>query len=219
MTRGLAVFKNILLCTLLGVSLVLAQGDALRMQELAKKRYGSEAAQTVYQWRSLISDISLLSDSQKLQRVNDFFNQRIRFVADSDTWQQTDYWATPLEFMGRKQGDCEDFSIAKYTTLLMAGVPMKKLRMTYVRAHFNGLNQAHMILAYYPYPNADPSLLDNVVQDIRPASLRKDLTPVFGFNSAGLWVGSENKLKTNNPGANLSRWRDLLLRMELDGLI
>src|SRR5690606_32848384 len=120
------------------------------------------------------------------------------------------------------EGDCEDFSIAKYMTLLLAGVEVSKMRITYVKAQMGGgysnATEAHMVLAYYPTPSADPLILDNLISEVRPASRRPDLTPVFGFNSQGLWVGGAAAPATQDPGARLSRWRDLLQRMAADGL-
>ena len=67
-------------------------------------------------------------------------------VTDQDNWQQEDYWATPLETLSRRQGDCEDYSISKYITLVLAGMPEDKLRIT-VKARIteNGIarSQAH----------------------------------------------------------------------------
>lgn len=213
--RGVAVVA----CSVLSV---LAQVDLDRMQSLAQSRYGPHTAQTVADWRALIDRIEPLSGEQKVERVNAFFNRRIRWQQDIDIWQQKDYWATPLETMARRTGDCEDFSIAKYMTLLLAGVDIDKLRITYVKAQMGGSlgtnYQAHMVLAYYPTPSADPLILDNMIDQVRPASRRPDLKPVFGFNSKGLWVGGAATPATKDPGAKLSRWSDLLQRMAADGL-
>ena len=57
--------------------------------------------------------------------------------------------------MGKTAGDCEDFSIAKYMTLLMLGVPAEKIRMIYVRANIGGASQAHMVLGYYAKARAE----------------------------------------------------------------
>ena len=46
-----------------------------------------------------------------------------------------DYWASPLETLDKGRGDCEDYAIAKYFSLLAAGVPVARLRLVYVRAH------------------------------------------------------------------------------------
>jgi predicted transglutaminase-like cysteine proteinase len=207
---------------LISLSSAVATTDFNRMQTLAMQRYGDRAANTVAEWQQLINDVTQLDELQKLNKVNDFFNSRVAFVDDIINWKQSDYWATPLETMGVAKGDCEDFSIAKYTTLQLVGVPIDKLRMTYVKAKIGGRNstisQAHMIVSYYPAPNAEPLLLDNLIPEIRPASRRSDLTPVFSFNSAGIWVGGATQAASNNPGAKLSRWRDLIARMQNEGL-
>jgi predicted transglutaminase-like cysteine proteinase len=69
-----------------------------------------------------------------LKQINNFFNQKVEFGEDIDVWGKSDYWATPLESIGRLAGDCEDYSIAKYTFLKILNVPNEKLRLTYVRA-------------------------------------------------------------------------------------
>jgi predicted transglutaminase-like cysteine proteinase len=71
---------------------------------------------------------------------------------------------------------------------------------------------------YWAKPSADPQILDSLIMDIRPASRREDLTPVFGFNSKVLWVGGAAAPATKDPGIKLSRWRDLLQRTAADGL-
>ncbi|QIB67542.1 transglutaminase [Kineobactrum salinum] len=191
------------------------------MQQLALQRYGPHTADTVVRWRELIDQLKPLPDIEKLARVNTFFNQLVRWRQDIDIWQQHDYWATPLETMARREGDCEDFSIAKYMTLLLAGVEVDKMRITYVKAQVgpdSNANQAHMVLAYYDSGSADPLILDNMITELRPASRRPDLKPVFSFNSQGLWVGTAAAPASKDPAARLSRWRELLQRMAADGL-
>jgi hypothetical protein len=75
-----------------------------------------------------------------------------------------------------------------------------------------------MVLAYYPQPEAEPLVLDNLIGDIRPASRRPDLVPVFSFNSEGVFTGVS--AKDSNPAAGvgrLSRWEDLLKRAHAEG--
>ena len=207
---------------MLAGTLLIAQPDLDRMQHLAGERYGSETALLVDQWRTLIEEIRTLEEDQKLVAVNDFFNDRIEWTQDPDIWGKEDYWATPLETMGKRAGDCEDFAIAKYATLILSGVDIDKLRITYVKAQlgaaYGQIHTAHMVLAYYATPGAEPMILDNLITEVRPASRRQDLTPVYGFNSRGLWVGGAVNPATTEPGAKLSRWRDLLQRAAAEGL-
>jgi predicted transglutaminase-like cysteine proteinase len=175
------------------------------------------------QWRKAIDDASAMHRTEdKLRRVNEFFDRRIQFAEDQESWGQSDYWATPMETLAKGKGDCEDFTIAKYFTLLNAGVPDDELRLVYVKARLGGPNstvqQAHMVLAWYATPDAEPLVLDNLIVDIRPASRRADLTPVFSFNSQGIWQGN-TPAGAPTPGGigRLSRWQDLLRRARLEG--
>jgi len=206
----------------LGLWLILATSiaapDLDKTQALAQQRYGTRAAETIGAWRRLIEESRSLSDSDKLTKVNAFFNRRMLFVDDILVWQQADYWATPLEFMGRGSGDCEDFTIAKYITLQMLGVGNQRLRLIYVRAKSGSTASiAHMVLGFYPQPTEEPLILDNLISSVRPASQRPDLSPVYSFNNDGLWVGGASA-SAADPTTRLSRWRDVLERMRQDGL-
>lgn len=173
-------------------------------------------------WQQLIDIARDTPEDEQLELVNEFVNRRVFYGDDQDIFGEKDYWATPLETLGGGAGDCEDFSITKYITLSLLGVPIEKLRLTYVKAEIgmpgSGITQAHMVLAYYPRPNAEPLILDNLVSSLRPASRRKDLTPIYGFNSQGLWVAGQPAPVLADPTSRLSRWRDVLSRMQEDGL-
>lgn len=189
-----------------------------------RKFGGSEAA--FRDWQKLLADARPLGPMDKLKRVNEFFNRRIQFGEDQQIWGQSDYWATPLETLAKGKGDCEDFTIAKYFTLLNAGVPLEQLRLVYVKARIGGsastVTQAHMVLAYFATADAEPLVLDNLITDLRPASRRPDLAPVFSFNSQGIWQGAGGGADAKGPGAaggsgRLSRWEDLLQRARAEG--
>lgn len=206
------------LAVVLWLGIGVASPNLDRMQTLARDRYGAQAEQTVAAWRRLLEESRSLPVEQQLNVVNTFFNRRIVYELDPAVWQQNDYWASPLEFMGRATGDCEDYSIAKYMTLLLLGVPNEKLRLIYVRARTVGAkSEAHMVLGYYEDPTGEPLVLDNLITSVRPASRRPDLSPVFSFNSQGLWVGGQ-QTSSADPTARLSKWREVLERMKQEGL-
>lgn len=175
-------------------------------------RYGAAAGDRVVEWQGLMGQGAGGNDLDKLRRVNDFFNHRLQFVDDIIHWQAKDYWATPLESLSTGAGDCEDFSIAKYFTLRELGVPVDRLRITYVKAL--DLGQAHMVLAYYETPSADPLVLDNLIPQIRRGSTRQDLAPVYSFNGDGLWLAvARGQGKRAGSSDRLGPWRDLATRM------
>ena len=209
---------TLILCLSLWLLSSIAAPDLDKTQALALQRYGAPAAEAVAAWRRLIEEARPLPEAEKLTRVNTFFNRRILFKSDMEVWNQEDYWATPLEFMGMGAGDCEDFAIAKYITLQMLGIGNERLRMIYVRAKTGSTTSvAHMVLGFYPKPTEEPLILDNLISSVRQASQRSDLSPVFSFNNDGLWVGGATA-STADPTTRLSRWRDVLERMRQEGL-
>lgn len=205
----------LLLVVLAGISF--SATDLDKLQQLALSRYGSGVARFVGEWRAMLPTASGQGDLEKLERVNNFFNQRIRWVEDAALWQQDDYWASLLETLSKGAGDCEDFAIAKYASLLISGVQENKLRLTYVRLQqqANATPVAHMVLAYYTDPFAEPLILDNLVFEIKPASRRPDLSPVYSFNATHLWFRGANAA-ASDPTARISRWRDVLARMQAE---
>ncbi len=182
------------------------------LEAQASVRFGAQAVQTVLRWESMIGTNANADVQKKLAAVNDFFNQNIAYQ-----WETEDYWSTPLETMGRGIGDCEDYAIAKYATLTLMGVPPSSLRLVYVKAKRGGLNQAHMVLAWYETPNAVPLIIDNLDYVIRPATERGDLQPVFSFNGEQLWVGTGPRPTKQQPTARLSRWGQVVEKIRLEG--
>ncbi len=203
------------LAGLLGL-VVPAQGlDNTRLKEAAVK-IGPRAVAEVPLLLQMIDKAAAVDEEARLKLVNDYFNQKIAFKEDTEVWGVIDYWATPLEALDKGAGDCEDYAIAKYFSLVSAGMPVSKLRMVYVRAALRGQSLAHMVLAYYAQPGADPLILDNLIPELRPASQRPDLRPVFSFNTEGLWQGTGNTTQ-GDPVARLSMWRNLLQKVRAEG--
>jgi predicted transglutaminase-like cysteine proteinase len=185
-----------------------------RVVEIYSQRFGPQARARLEAWkrdaaerkrspaREAALERALLSD------VNRLLN-RVAFVDDAVHWREVDYWATPAESISSNGADCEDFSIAKYFLLKELGVPIARLRLTYVKSL--SLNQAHMVLAYYARPDAEPLVLDNLEDTVRPASQRRDLVPVYSFNDEEVWV--ELRGRVGSP-QQLRNWRALTERLD-----
>ncbi|MCL1144122.1 transglutaminase-like cysteine peptidase [Shewanella gaetbuli] len=180
------------------------------------KRYGDRAGLRAKAWFKVVAESGPLSEKQQLEKVNQFFNL-FRFVNDDVLWGDSNYWATPMEFIGVNGGDCEDFSIAKYFTLLQLGIPENKLRITMVKA--TSVNQYHMVLAYYEKPSSIPLILDNLDKKIKPATQRRDLIPVYSFNGQQLWLNKEKgRGELAGSSSRLKKWNDLKHRLGVDRL-
>jgi predicted transglutaminase-like cysteine proteinase len=183
------------------------------------RKFGADAKGRLAEWQKFIGSqrlpeeqragLSPKKERDTLEAVNVFFN-RLMFVDDLKHWGVLDYWASPAEMLASNGGDCEDFSIAKYFALKEIGIPISKLRITYVKA--TRINQAHMVVAYYPGQGAEPLILDNLEDQIRPASQRPDLIPVYNFND------DEVRLARTGAGAGsptqIRIWRGLLEKLE-----
>lgn len=180
-----------------------------------RARYGMVAAQHLQRLGALMLELATRSELARLKAINQFFNA-FTFRTDSEQWGTADYWATPFELMAKEGGDCEDFAIAKYFALRALGMADEHLRLMYVRARNGELNQAHMVLAYYPVVDAEPLVLDNLRPEILPASARGDLQPVYSFNGQGLWQAKARGLgqSITGAGANVPQWQTLTERIE-----
>lgn len=198
--------------------LAAAAFEASRVMEAAAQRGPRVAEQALALLQQIERSSGHEDELQRLQEINDFFNRRVDFRDDAVTWGVPDYWASPLETLDRRAGDCEDYAIAKYFSLAAAGVPTARLRMVYVRARMQGQSLAHMVLAYHAQPGAEPLILDNLRPEVLPASQRSDLTPVFSFNTEGLWQGV-GQVTAGDPLARLSLWRDLVAKVRKEGFI
>lgn len=179
--------------------------------------HGLEARQRVSDWRDLLNLLAEQvppEDAIAIKEANNYFNQ-VAWVWDIDHWGQEDYWATPIETLVSNAGDCEDFSIGKYFSLTSVGMSTSKLRITYVKALRQNL--AHMVLAYYSTPSAEPLILDNINKTILPASKRTDLLPIYSFNGDGLWLAkSRAQAVKGDITKNVPSWGGLRGKIEAE---
>ena len=208
---------------LYGIVLLAGAVDGFQLERViqaVQQRYGHNGVLVARDWNAALTIFQGDTEQRQLKYINDYFNRKFLFESDLKVWGPVDYWATPIEALIKGSGDCEDFAIAKYFSLKFVGVPVSKLRITYVRALMGGVGsnttQAHMVLTYYSTPDAEPLILDNLVSEIRPASRRADLVPIFSFNSEGVWAAGSGTPQTGS-GSRLSRWTDLVAKMKSEG--
>lgn len=153
----------------------------------AEAVYGKPALKRMQSLHYLLKISEKLGDSKKLSKINTFFN-RVPYREDQSHWGKEDYWASPYEFIASGGGDCEDYTIAKYFSLISSGVYPQRLMVAYVKRKESG--ESHMVLLYRK--NSQESLvLDNTTNEILPLSKRTDLEGIFVFNQSGMWVLKE----------------------------
>jgi predicted transglutaminase-like cysteine proteinase len=214
--------RAVLLQLFAALALVAFSVQAVDTDRIVKsaQKYGPTGVANAKALQQMMAALAAKDDATRIKAVNDFYNQRLAYMEDIDNWGLIDYWASPLESLGKGAGDCEDYAIGKYFTLTTMGMPHAKLRMVYVRTSIAGAPNgfvAHMVLAYYPTPDAEPLVLDNLKPEIRPANERPDLAPVFSFNAEGLWQGVGSIRANGDPMTRLSKWREVVGRARQDG--
>lgn len=182
-------------------------------------RFGEGVRERLLEWNTLVQRLAArlersratAGEREALRLVNDFFN-RVPSRTDRELWGVEEYWATPAETLAINGADCEDYAFSKYFTLKELGVPVARLRLVYARN--TKISEAHMVLAYYPDPNADPLILDILENDIRAASDRPDLIPVYTFNDDDLQFLQQGAPPLILESSSHRKWRDLLKRLQ-----
>jgi len=149
---------------------------------------------------------------RKLSHINLFLN-KILPANDIKTKSTLDHWATPKEFLIEGYGDCEDYAIAKYFTLIELGI--KKENMYFAVVDVKGAKNTHMILLYVEDKNKSPLVLDNLSFKVIPLSKRKKLIPKFAFNETNAYKFTHDKFtqKINIHWGKENKWEKLLKRV------
>lgn len=135
-------------------------------------------------WPQLIQQLRGLSPAMQLTRVNAYFN-RAPYILDPINWGVADYWAAIKEFF-RKDGDCEDYAIAKYMTLKAVGFAADAMRVVVVQD--TNLDSAHAVLAVVL--DGETHILDNQVDAVLPQGAVHHYRPIYSINETAWWLHS-----------------------------
>lgn len=134
------------------------------------------------EWRAFLEQTRVQDPIQRLDAVNRFMN-RHRYVTDLVNWGVEDYWETPNEF-ATKDGDCEDFAIAKYYSLRALGVSEESLRIV-VLQDLN-LRIGHAVLV--ALVDGKAWVLDNQIDRVIEADRIRHYKPYYSLNERSFWL-------------------------------
>lgn len=147
------------------------------------RQMGNPANRKIMQeWLSNVQDFQGLSLEKMAARVNSYVNET-KYILDNRNWGQSDYWATPVEFV-QNGGDCEDFAIAKYTALRSLGVPEERLRVAIIHDKIKNIPHAVLVV----YTDTDALILDNQEKRTLRASEIDRYRPIFSINRQAWWL-------------------------------
>ena len=114
-----------------GVQLALCDGD--------RERCVSPAA---LQLLAIVDNARTRDGRARLGEINRAINLAIRPMSDLAQYGQIDVWSSPLATFTTGAGDCEDYAIAKFVALRLAGVAPDDLRIVVMRDTIHGEDHA-----------------------------------------------------------------------------
>lgn len=207
--------QQIFLLIFLSISLLYSKSITLDNKDLQTiKNSANEKAITIrlvkyLKLKKKVKDFRLI---KKLSHVNAFYN-KILPINDATKYSVDDHWSTPKEFLINGRGDCEDYALAKYFTLLETGIPKEKLFLSVVKV--KGATNYHMVLLYLENKKSMPLVLDNLSFRVLAFDKRKDLEPKFIFNEKEAYLLKNKKIdkKVKINWGKVDKWQVLLDRV------
>ena len=143
--------------------------------------------QTMAAFKSQLETLRGLPASKMIAGVNDIVN-RVPYINDSNIYGQSDYWATPVEFL-KNGGDCEDFAITKYVALRALGIPEERMRILILQDLQKNVPHAVLVV----YTDNGPMLLDSQIKSVTPVERVSHYKPIFSINRDGWWLHTKPK--------------------------
>lgn len=155
-------------------------------QDLKIQNLESQGISALTAWANMVETLRApqVETLQKLTVINRYFN-RFSWRSDRQRWQSDDHWSSSFDTIRKQQGDCEDLSIAKFSTLLALGFKEEQLQLHYVFSRT--IKSSHMVVSVH-LENGQKVLLDSLSDNLKPMNQRTDLQAVYSFNRDGLWI-------------------------------
>jgi predicted transglutaminase-like cysteine proteinase len=177
-----------------------------------EKSSGYIAKNRIVDYAKTLELLKTLPKQEQLLRVNFYLNQ-LPTKLDIVNYNQSDYWSTPKEFLTCGYGDCEDYAIIKYFTLLKLGFSKEKLFITTSHEKYTG--QQHMVLSYFELENKPPLILDSLSYKILDLEKRVDLKLQIFINQTGAYKIDENNTLVK-VGDVPEKFKELMKKVEED---
>lgn len=184
---------------------------------LSQAEHLSPSSQRLAQaYVDLIDELAIqpMDGGVRAQFVASALAARFQYAEDLDVWGVEDYWTSPLEFISKGRGDCEDFAIAAYYMLYASGWPRSNMRMAYARINLRGRVLSHMVLLVKTA--GGQLVIDNTQAAVLALAQRSDLSIVFSFDDQTVYHGATDAAAGSAPG-RISKWRSVLEKARLEG--
>jgi predicted transglutaminase-like cysteine proteinase len=130
----------------------------------------------------------------RIGEINRAINLAIRAMDDLAQYGEADVWSSPLVTFAHGAGDCEDYAIAKYVALRMAGIAAEDLRIL-VLVDFRG--EGHAVAA--ARLDGHWLILDNRRMAMIDDTNLRNYRPLFVINDSGVMKYAEAPLVASLP--------------------
>lgn len=139
----------------------------------------------IARWREWSDRIPANPEDRLLEGVNRLINEEIAYKSDYAVHGTSDFWATLSDAIIHG-GDCEDYALAKATTLAFHGWPETHNHLVVGLLQRGAKSEPHAVLVA---ERSDGSfwVLDNLSNEVVPAE-RMTMQPLYGVDSEGVWL-------------------------------
>jgi len=132
----------------------------------------------------------------RLGEINRAINLAIHPMTDLAQFGQEDVWSSPLVTFYRGAGDCEDYAIAKFVALRMAGIAAEDLRIVVLEDALRG--EGHAVAAVRL--DGHWLILDNRRMAMVEDEAFRNYRPLFVIDQSGVMKYSNAPLLASGRG-------------------
>lgn len=132
-------------------------------------------------WGKLLAGLRSADRETQIRSIHAEMNSA-PYITDPRNWGVRDYWATPGQFFD-KDGDCEDYAIAKYLSLRALGFGPDDMRVVVLKDQ--NLRLMHAVLAVYI--DGRTLILDNQIRGVVEDRNIHHYRPIYSINETGWW--------------------------------
>lgn len=133
-------------------------------------------------WRDLLDFLKDKPADRQLAEINAHMN-KAPYINDIINWGVPDYWESLHQFF-KKDGDCEDYAIAKYMSLKELGFDADLMRIVVVQD--TNLNVPHAVLMVSMGGNR--LILDNQIPYVVREKTILHYRPFYSINENAWWL-------------------------------
>ncbi|WP_068417368.1 transglutaminase-like cysteine peptidase [Labrenzia sp. OB1] len=154
------------------------------LDEIRSDGEGSAAGRNSFRaYTAILEQVKEQRRGLQIPKVNYMVNRVLAYRDDARLWKTGEYWASPVESLTRRAGDCEDYAILKYALLRDLGVEDKDMRIVVLRD--TAARQHHAVLSVRHEGNW--LILDNRFSRVRFERDLPHYQVLYSVNAAGQW--------------------------------